>query len=495
MENKKIKTALISVYNKDGLEELVKLLHKLGVKIISTGGTAEFIKKQKIPVAEVESLTGFPSVFGGRIKTLHPKIFGGVLNRRANIGDQKEKTKHGIEDIDLVAVDLYPFEETLSSGASEEEIIEKIDIGGVTLLRAAAKNFQDVVVLSSKNDIITFCKILECSGAETTLEERKKFAGNAFAITSHYDTAIRSYFQGMQLRYGENPHQSASFVGNLAESFEQLHGKELSYNNLMDIEAAIKLVYDFEEPAFAIIKHMNACGLAVDEKLINAYKRAYAADLVSAFGGILAANGEVGEEIAEEIKSAKLFVEVIIAPSFSQEALAILQEKKDIRILRWLNPKLPTKTIKTNFTGLLMQDRDSYVEKENDLKTVTKRAPTEEEKKNLLIAAVAVKHLKSNSIALVKDGALVSMGSGQTARVDALKQALEKAKNFEFDVKGAVMASEAFLPFPDSVEMAGKAGITAVVQPGGSKNDQASIDMADALHMAMVFTGIRHFLH
>lgn len=493
--NKKIKTALITVYNKDGLEELVTKCNLQGVKIISTGGTAKFIQGLGVPVTEVESLTGFPSVFGGRVKTLHPKIFGGILNRRNDTGDQKEKKEHEIPDIDLVVVDLYPFEETLASGASEEEIIEKIDIGGVSLLRAAAKNFNDVVVLSSQKDILKFVRTLEQGRTETTLEERKEFAGNTFAVTSKYDTAIRSYFQDTGLRYGENPHQSASFVGNLSESFEQLHGKELSFNNLVDTEAAIKLVYDFTEPAFAIIKHTNACGLAVDEKLMNAYKKAYAADPVSTFGGILAANREVGKEIAEEIQKQKLFIEVIIAPSFSKEALEILREKKDIRILAWKNPKLPEKVIKTNFTGLLMQDRDGSVETKENLKVVTKREPTEQEIKDLLIANIAVKHLKSNAIALVKDGALVSMGCGQTARVDALKQALKKAKNFGFDVKGSVMASEAFFPFPDSVEIAGSAGIIAVIQPGGSKNDFASIEKCDELGMAMVTTGVRHFLH
>ncbi len=382
--NRTIKSVLISVFNKEGLEEIVRLLDKHGVKIISTGGTAEFIRKLSVPVTEVESITDFPAVFDGRVKTLHPKIFGGILNRRDNKIDQTEKEKHKIEDIDLVLIDLYPFEETLRSGASEEEIIEKIDIGGISLIRAAAKNFNDVVVISSKNQYQVFCKILE-QGPETTLEQRKKFAGEAFARTSEYDLAIRGFFQGTPLRYGENPHQSAQFVGNLSESFTQLHGKELSYNNLIDTEAAITLVYDFKDPAFAIIKHMNACGLAVRENIFEAYKAAYAADPVSAFGGILATNREVGEDIAKLIKEQKLFVEVIIAPDFSKEALAILQEKKDCRILKWHNPTLPPKQVRTNFTGVLVQDRDTHVEGEGDLKVVTKRTPTEQEKKTYLL--------------------------------------------------------------------------------------------------------------
>ncbi len=493
---KKINSALVSVFNKDGLEDIVKLLDKNGVKIISTGGTAEFIRKAGIDVTEVESLTGFPSVFGGRVKTLHPKIFGGILNRRLNEGDQKEKKEHNIEDIDLVIVDLYPFEETLRSGASEEDIIEKIDIGGVSLIRAAAKNFNDVVIVSNQSQYGRLAEILK-KGRETSIAERKVFAGQAFETTSMYDTAIRGYFQNAPLRYGENPHQSASFVGDLKESFDQLHGKELSFNNLVDTEAAILTVYDFREPAFVIVKHTNACGLATSPEghLIDAYKKAYNADPISAFGGILATNRKVEKDIAEEIKAKKLFVEVIIAPDFSPEALEILREKKDCRILKWHNPKLSYKVTKSNFTGFLVQDRDVKVESEADFKVVTKREPTEQEKADLIIAGIAVKHLKSNSIALVKDGSLISMGCGQTARVDALKQALEKAKNLGFDVRGSVMASEAFFPFSDTVEIAGKAGITAVVEPGGSKNDQASIDMADSLGMAMVMTGVRHFLH
>ncbi len=492
--NKQIKSALISVFNKDGLDEIVKLLDKHGVKIISTGGTAEFVRKLNIPVTEVETLTGFPSVFGGRVKTLQPQIFGGILNRRDNTDDQKEKAEHKIEDIDLVIVDLYPFEETLASGGTDEEIIEKIDIGGISLIRAAAKNFNDVVVIPSKHQYSQLLNILE-KGSETTLEERKKFAGTAFEVTSMYDSAIRGYFQGSKLRYGENPHQGAEFIGNLEDSFIQLHGKELSYNNLIDTEAAIATVYDFSEPAFAIIKHMNACGLSVKENLFEAYKSAYNADPVSAFGGILAGNRIVEADIANLIKEQKLFIEVIIAPDFSKEALEILMTKKDCRILKWKNPTLPKKQIRTNFTGILSQDRDTQVEKIEDLKTVTKREPTEQEKKDLLIASVATKHLKSNSVALVKNSTLITMGCGQTSRIDALNQAIDKAKRFGFDLKGSVLSSEAFFPFPDCVEVAGENGVSAVIHPGGSKNDQASIDMADKYNMAMVTTGFRHFKH
>ncbi|MEK7539536.1 MAG: bifunctional phosphoribosylaminoimidazolecarboxamide formyltransferase/IMP cyclohydrolase [Patescibacteria group bacterium] len=493
---KKIKSALISVFDKRGLDEIIKLLAKHNVKIISTGGTAEFIRKLKIPVIEVETITNYPSLFGGRVKTLQPQIFGGILNRRNNLADQKEKTQHQIEDIDLVIVDLYPFAETLIRSANEEDIIEKIDIGGVALIRAAAKNFNDVVVISSKRQYQGLSLILK-NGNETSLAERKKFAGDAFEITSVYDNTIRGYFQSTPLRYGENPHQKAEFIGNLEESFTQLHGKELSYNNLIDTEAAILLVKDFKDPAFAIIKHMNACGLAVREEgnLLEAYRAAYKGDPVSAFGGILAANRTINEDIAALLKEQKLFIEVIIAPDFSKEALDILMEKKDCRILRWKSPVLPTKQMRTCFTGILSQQRDTQVESETDLKVTTKREPNKKEKKDLLVAAVVTKHLKSNSVALVKDGTLLSMGCGQTSRIDALKQAINKAEKLGFSLRGAVLSSEAFFPFPDCVELAAKAGVSAVIHTGGSKNDQASIDMANKYNIAMVITSFRHFKH
>ncbi len=523
---KKINSALISVFNKEGLDEIVKLLAKHNVKIISTGGTAEFIRKLKIPVTEVETITNFPAIFGGRVKTLQPQIFGGILNRRDNSEDQKEKTKYKIENIDLVIVDLYPFTKTFAkygnepsfakASEGEEEIIEKIDIGGVALIRAAAKNFNDVVVIPSKHQYQELCSILK-NGNGTTLEERKKFAGDAFEVTSAYDTAIRGYFQSVSkvpfdsntaLRYGENPHQKGEFIGNLGENFVQLHGKELSYNNFIDTEAAIMLVYDFKESAFAIIKHMNACGLAVVQKegqLLKAYKSAYKADPLSAFGGILAANRIIGEDIAKLVKKQNLFVEVIIAPDFTEKALEIFKEKKNCRILKCLptevltkagkNPVFPDRQVRSCFNGLLIQDRDTQVEKESDLKTVTKRKPTKKEIRDMLIASVATKHLKSNSVALVKNGTLISMGCGQTSRIDVLKQTIDKAKKFKLSLKSAVMSSEAFFPFPDCVELAGKNGISAIIQPGGSKNDQASIDMADKYKIAMVTTGFRHFKH
>jgi len=502
---KQIKTALVSVFNKDGLDTIIKLLDTGGVKIISTGGTADFIKSLGVKVTTVEEITDFPSVFGGRVKTLQPQIFGGILNRRDNIDDQKEKALHQIEDIDLVIVDLYPFEETLASGAGQGEIIEKIDIGGISLIRAGAKNFNDVVIVPSKNEYTYLEKILSHKNDTdirksdfrifTTIEERKYLAGKAFEVTSQYDFAIRGYFQGNQLRYGENPHQSGMFVGNISDSWEQLHGKEMSYNNFLDTEAAINLVYDFSEPAFAVIKHTNACGFAVDKDISTAFEKAYEGDPVSAFGGILASNRPITKQIAQKIDEVKLFVEVIIAPDFEKEALEILEQKKNIRILKWKNPKLPKQQYRTCLSGIIIQDRDAKVEMENELKCSTNKCPTDLEKIDLLIANTLVKHLKSNAIAIVKNSQLLAMGCGQTSRVDALKQALEKAKNFNFDVHGAVMSSEAFFPFSDCVEIGGNAGITAVVQPGGSKNDQDSIDKCNELGMAMVLTGIRHFKH
>ncbi|HUC88424.1 MAG TPA: bifunctional phosphoribosylaminoimidazolecarboxamide formyltransferase/IMP cyclohydrolase [Candidatus Paceibacterota bacterium] len=493
--NKKIKTALISVFHKDNLEDIIKLLHKHKVKIISTGGTAEFIKKLNVPVVTVESITGFPSVFGGRVKTLQPQIFGGILNRRDNKEDQAEKAKYKIEDIDLVIVDLYPFEETLASEASDDEIIEKIDIGGISLIRAGAKNFNDVVIVPSKNQYLKLREILE-RGNETTLEERKEFAGNAFEVSSSYDLAIHGYFQGAKLRYGENPHQQGKFVGQMENIFDIKQGKELSYNNLLDVDAAIRLIGDFSMPAFAILKHTNACGIAANGNTLDLCKSALSSDPISAFGGILIANNKVDEDVAKFlIEEKKLFFEIIIAPSFGNEALEIFKKKPDIRVLEMKDVKLSTTMVRTCLNGLLVEDSDKQVDNENNMAVATKRAPMEQEKKDLLIAAIAVKHLKSNCVAIVKNGHMLTMGAGQVSRVDALKNALEKAKGFGLDVTGGVMASEAFFPFPDCVEIAGNAGITAVIQPGGSKNDQKSIDKADELNMAMVMTGFRHFKH
>ena len=491
---KQIKSALVSVFNKDGLDEIIKLLNERGVKLISTGGTADFIKSLGCPVTLVEELTNYPAIFGGRVKTLHPAIAGGILKIRGNSEHEAEAIKHNIPEIDLVICDLYPFEETLTSGESDEDIIEKIDIGGITLIRESAKNFNDVVIVPSKNQYSYLKAILE-TGITTTIDQRKYLAGCAFEVSSSYDFAIRSYFQGNPLRYGENSHQSANFVGEISKSWNQLHGKEMSYNNFIDTESAIALVYDFNDPAFAIIKHTNACGFAVDNDITVAYKKAYDADPVSAFGGILASNRAITKGIAEQIRDTKLFVEVIIAPDYEAEALEILEQKKDIRILKWNNPQLPKSQIRTCLSGIIVQDRDAHIETKSDLTCTTNRKPTDQEEKDLLIANLVAKHIKSNAITLVKNGQLLAMGCGQTSRIDALKQALAKAENFKFDVHGAVMASEAFFPFPDCVEVAGTAGITAVIHPGGSKNDQASIDKCNELGIAMVTTGYRHFKH
>ncbi len=493
---KQIKSALISVFSKDGLDDIIKLLHSHGVKIISTGGTADFIKKLGVPVTEVDTITGFPSVFGGRVKTLHPKIHGGILNRRDNADDQKEKAEHQIEDIDLVIVDLYPFSETLMKGGTEEEIIEKIDIGGVALIRAAAKNFNDVVVVPSKNQYAYLKNILDI-GNSTTIEQRKHLAGCAFEVTGGYDMTINSYFTGTQLRYGENPHQKGMFIGDLSKAMVSKQGKELSYNNLLDADAAIRLIKDFTIPAFAILKHTNACGCATGNGgTLELLKKAYTTDPVSAFGGILVTNQKVDESVAKYlVEEIKLFFELIIAPEITAEALEIFKKKEDIRVLELKDFKQDKGEIRTCLNGYLAQDIDTQTETSANFTTVTKRAPTENEINDMVIGATIGKHLKSNCVVIVKDGNMITMGAGQVSRVDALKNALEKAKNFGLDVKGGILASEAFLPFPDCVEISGIAGVTAVVQPGGSKKDQLSIDKADELGMAMVTTGFRHFKH
>lgn len=493
---KTIKTALISVFNKDGLDRIVKLLDKHKIKIISTGGTAEFIRGLGIEARDVEEITGFPSVFGGRVKTLQPQIFGGILNRRENVGDQKEKEKHNIEDIDLVIVDLYPFQDTLLGGASEEEIIEKIDIGGISLIRAGAKNFNDVVIVPSKKEYEYITDILE-KGNETTLDQRKYLASCAFEVTSSYDSAIRGYFQGKELRYGENPHQKGSFIGNMEEAFTILQGKELSYNNLLDADSSIRLVKDFSTPCFAILKHTNACGCATGKhNTLTLLKKAYETDPVSAFGGILVTNQEIDKDAANYlVNEIKLFFEILIAPSFTDEALSILKKKEDVRVLKLNNFPLPEREWRTCLNGFLVQDRDKNTEGKDVFKVVTKRKPTDKEIEDMEVGAIIAKHLKSNCVVVVKDGSMVTMGAGQVSRVDALKNALEKAKNFNLDVAGGILASEAFLPFPDCVEIGGTAGITAVIQPGGSKKDQLSIDKADELGMTMVTTGFRHFKH
>ena len=493
---KKIQTALISVFSKDGLDEIIKLLDKSGVKIISTGGTAEYIKGLGVGVTLVEELTNYPSIFGGRVKTLHPAIAGGILKIRGNQEHEAQAEKYHIPEIDLVICDLYPFYETLASGGTDEEIIEKIDIGGVTLIREAAKNFNDVVVIPSKNQYAEFKNILE-KGAETTLLQRRHFTACAFEVTGGYDMTIWSYFAGSKLRYGENPHQSGQFIGDMSKAIEILQGKELSYNNLLDADSAIRLIKDFTLPAFAILKHTNACGCATgDENTLSLLKKAYTTDPVSAFGGILVTNQKVDRDVAKYlVDEIKLFFEVLIAPEFTNEALEILKKKTDIRVLKLKDFVLPMGEIRTCLTGYLAQDRDAQTETRANFTTVTKRAPTEEEINDMVVGATIAKHLKSNCVVVVKDGNMVTMGAGQVSRVDALKNALEKARNFGLDVAGGILASEAFLPFPDCVEIAGQAGITAVVQPGGSKKDQLSINKCDELNMAMVTTGFRHFKH
>jgi phosphoribosylaminoimidazolecarboxamide formyltransferase/IMP cyclohydrolase len=501
-----ISTALISVFDKQNLATVVEKLHGLSVKIISTGGTADFIKNLGIDVTTVEHLTDYPSILGGRVKTLHPKIFGGILFRRELEVDREQVDQYDITGIDLVIVDLYPFEETLASGASDAEIIEKIDIGGISLIRAAAKNFADVIIVPSKQQYGPLLKLLNERGAESLLVDRKRFAAEAFAVSSHYDTMIHDYFagdqntafkyssmQGKKLRYGENPHQQGYYFGDFGQMFEQLHGKEISYNNLLDIDAAVGLIKDFGDTVFAIMKHNNACGLALRPRLLDAWKDALAGDPVSAFGGVLITNKEVDKDTAAEVH--KLFFEIIIAPSYSDGALEILQQKKNRIILVIKEFDLPVKQFRSLLTGVIVQDRDTSTETAADLKTVTKRAPSAEEVSDLLFANKLVKHTKSNAIVLAKNHQLVASGVGQTSRVDALKQAIEKAKGFGFDLKGAVMASDAFFPFPDCVEIADKKGITAVIQPGGSIRDQESIDYCDQHNMAMVVTGRRHFKH
>lgn len=506
MVKKQIKRALISVYHKERLDLIIKKLHDEGVSFLSTGGTKTFIESQGIPCEAVEELTTYPSILGGRVKTLHPKVFGGILARRDVEKDAEQLTEYQIPEIDLVIVDLYPFEATVAAGADEKNVIEKIDIGGISLIRAAAKNYKDVVILASQDQYMPFLELINQNGAETTLEERRWFAKEAFAVTSHYDSAIFNYFDGEDasafrftangskpLRYGENPHQKGYFFGQFNEMFEQLHGKEISYNNLLDIDAAVNLINDFEDITFAILKHNNACGLASRDELKNAWKDALAGDPVSAYGGVLITNAIVDKDTAEEIN--KLFFEVIIAPDYDLDALELLTQKKNRIILVLENTKVPQKQFRSVLNGVLVQERDTYQETGEELKTVTEKEPDEDEIDDLLFANKIVKHSKSNAIVLAKDKQLIASGVGQTSRVDALKQAIEKAKSFDFDLKGAVMASDAFFPFNDCVEIAAEAGITAIIQPGGSVRDTDSIEMANQKGVSMVTTGIRHFKH
>ncbi|MEO9965858.1 MAG: bifunctional phosphoribosylaminoimidazolecarboxamide formyltransferase/IMP cyclohydrolase [Reichenbachiella sp.] len=508
MGSKKIKSALISVFHKDNLDNIVKVLAANDVTIYSTGGTQKFIEDLDIAVTPVEELTDYPSIFSGRVKTLHPKIFGGILNRRDNTSDQEQKETHNIPDIDLVIVDLYPFEATVASGASEEEIIEKIDIGGISLIRGAAKNFNDVLIVSSMEQYEEVLGMLDSQECQTSLDQRRAFACKAFDISSHYDSAIFNYFNkeedepafkqsirnSQSLRYGENPHQSGSFFGNLDELFDQLNGKELSYNNLVDVDAAVALIREFEkETAFAIIKHTNACGVAKGKDVKEAYLKALSSDNVSAFGGILITNQTIDESAAEEIN--KLFCEVLIAPGFSNEALGLLKSKKNRIILKIKDLKPNPVQFKSLLNGVIVQDADLKTDQKEDLKVVTNEAPTEEQVEALLFASKVCKHTKSNTIVFANGDMMLSSGTGQTSRVDALNQAIEKASSFGMDLNGAVMASDAFFPFPDCVEIAHKAGIKAVIQPGGSIKDQLSIDYCDEVNMAMVMTGTRHFKH
>ena len=504
---KSAKSALISVFSKEGLQPLVEKLNELGITIYSTGGTEKYIKDLGINVVPVEDITSYPSILGGRVKTLHPKIFGGILNRSENTDDVAELEKYEIPQIDIVIVDLYPFEKTVASGASEADIIEKIDIGGISLIRAAAKNYKDVLCVSSVEDYSEVLEIISEGNGKTSLQDRKRFAAKAFNVSSHYDTAIfnylnseeltykESYNGGLELRYGENPHQKGHFYGDFSAMFDKLHGKELSYNNLLDVDAAVNLMNEFqkEAPTFAILKHNNACGLAQRDTLLEAYKDALAGDPVSAFGGILISNTEIDEATATEIH--ELFCEVVIAPGYSEAALEILKGKKNRVLLIQKETALPEKQVRTCLNGILVQDKDSKTDLEEDLTYATHNKPSSKELSDLLFASKICKHTKSNTIVLVKNNQLLASGTGQTSRVDALRQSIDKAKAFKFDLNGAVMASDAFFPFPDCVEIAGNAGITAVIQPGGSIKDQLSIDYCNENNLAMVMTGTRHFKH
>ena len=505
---KKIKSALISVFDKSNLEPIINKLDTLNVTIYSTGGTQSFIEGLGVDVIPVESLTSYPSILGGRVKTLHPKVFGGILSRRELDSDVAQLEEYDIPEIDLVIVDLYPFEDTVASGAEHADIIEKIDIGGISLIRAAAKNYKDVVIVPSRDQYLPLLNVLNKNEGVTSINDRKAFAKDAFNVSSHYDTHIFNYFRGEDdsvlkqsiqkssvLRYGENPHQKGVFYGDLDELFTKLHGKELSYNNLLDVDAAVQLMNDFqnEGPTFAILKHNNACGLATRASLVEAYKGALAGDPVSSFGGILIANREIDIATANEVN--QLFCEVVIAPSYSDEALEVLKQKKNRIILIQKQVKLPTSQVRTLLNGVLYQEKDLITDKKENFESRTKTSPTKQELLDLEFANKLVKHTKSNTIVLAKNGQLLASGTGQTSRVDALRQAIHKAESFNFDLSGAVMASDAFFPFPDCVEIAGNAGITSVVQPGGSIKDELSINYCNDNNISMVFTGNRHFKH
>ena len=503
--NRTIKSALISVFYKDGLEPVVRKLHGLGVALYSTGGTQSFIEQLGIPCTSVESVTGYPSILGGRVKTLHPKVFGGILARRDFEDDQKHIAEYEIPLLDLVIVDLYPFEETVKQTTEEKTIIEKIDIGGVSLIRAAGKNFKDVCIVASRNQYGELLALLNEHNGETTLHNRKHFAAAAFAECAHYDVAIAAYFSEIAggdhfqlsfgnkraLRYGENPHQAASFYGDLDVMFEKLNGKELSYNNLVDIDAACQIISEFAKPAFAIIKHTNVCGVAERDNVTHAWEAALAGDPESAFGGVLITNQTIDTDVAQKIN--ELFFEILIAPGYEEDALTILKSKKNRNLLLQKHAFYPTREYKRILNGILVQDADT--QNFAEWKEASARNSSEEEKADLLFDNIICKHLKSNAIAIVKNKQLIGKGCGQTSRVDALRQALEKSKQFGFILKGAVMASDAFFPFDDCVRLAHDAGITAVIHPGGSVRDNDSIQFCKENNMAMVITGIRHFKH
>ena len=508
-DSKKVTSALISVFHKDGLAPIVQKLDEQGVKIYSTGGTQKFINDLGITVIPVEDVTDYPSILGGRVKTLHPKVFGGILNRQDNESDVKEMEQFNIPQLDVVIVDLYPFEKTVASGASEQDVIEKIDIGGISLIRAAAKNFKDTICVSSMEDYGDFLEALSENNGTINLATRKQFAARAFNVSSHYDSAIFNYFNsdheiaslkisetnGKVLRYGENPHQRGFFFGNFDAMFDKLHGKELSYNNLLDVDAAVNLMNEFagDAPTFAILKHNNACGIAQRSTVLEAYNDALAGDSISAFGGILISNTEIDQPTAEEIH--KLFCEVVIAPSFSSEAEETLKGKKNRILLIQKNAPLPEMTVRTCLNGVLVQDKDHKTDTVKELSHATNNNPSASELEDLMFASKICKHTKSNTIVLAKNKQLCASGTGQTSRVDALNQAIIKANHFNFDLNGAVMASDAFFPFPDCVEIADNAGITSVIQPGGSIKDQLSIDYCNDHGVSMVFTGTRHFKH
>lgn len=506
----RIKSALVSVFNKENLAPIIEQLHALDITIFSTGGTEAFIRELGVPVVPVESLTDYPSILGGRVKTLHPKVFGGILNRRAVNSDAEELDTYEIPSIDLVVVDLYPFEDTVASGAGADDIIEKIDIGGISLIRAAAKNFKDVLTIPAMEYYPALLDILQNEGGKTSLETRKKLAAAAFEVSSHYDAAIYNYFtesggeagalklsvKDMKpLRYGENPHQTGRFYGDLGALFEQLHGKELSYNNLLDVDAAVQLMgeFDSDAPTFVVMKHNNACGLATRPTLVEAYRDALAGDPVSAFGGVLISNAPIDEATADEIHT--LFCEVVIAPDFSGKALETLKGKKNRILLKRKPATLPAHSVRSALNGYLWQETDSKTDRIDDLQYATEKRPGADEIEDLLFASKIAKHTKSNTIVLAKNKQLIASGTGQTSRVDALNQAIDKAGKFGFDLKGAAMASDAFFPFPDCVEIAAKAGVSTVIQPGGSIKDQLSIDFCNENGLSMVITGTRHFKH